>query len=137
MFWCGAKWNEESLLYFMDPYLLVTAIPLALQVKQPQIENTWEKIAEICKKENLNLLCIRQLLAFPSGSGGKEFASKQETQVQSQGQEDPLEKGIATHSSILGWRITWTEEPGGLQSIGSQRVRHYGAINTGSYLHSF
>lgn len=54
MFWCGAKWNEESLLYFMDPYLL-TAIPLALQVKQPQIENIWEKIAEISKKENLNL----------------------------------------------------------------------------------
>ena len=76
MFWCGAKWNEESLLYFMDPYLLVTAIPLALQVKQPQIENIWEKIAEICKKENVNLLCIRQLLAFPGGSGGKEFACK-------------------------------------------------------------
>ena len=76
MFWCGAKWNEESLLYFKDPYLLVTAIPLALQVKQPQIENIWEKIAEICKKENLNLLCIRQLLAFPGGSGGKESACK-------------------------------------------------------------
>ena len=78
MFWCGAKWNEESLLYFKDPYLLVTAIPLALQVKQPQIENIWEKIAEICKKENLNLLCIRQLLAFPGGSGGKESACKAE-----------------------------------------------------------
>ena len=52
----------------------------------------------------------------------KNLPAKQETQVQSQGQEDPLEKGIATHSSILGWRITWTEEPGGLQSIGSQRA---------------
>ena len=40
------------------------------------------------------------------------------------GQEDPLEQGMATHSSILAWRIPWTEEPGGLQSIGSQRVRH-------------
>ena len=40
------------------------------------------------------------------------------------GQEDPLEKVMATHSSILAWRIPWTEEPGGLQSIGSQRVRH-------------
>ena len=40
------------------------------------------------------------------------------------GQEDPLEKGMATHSSVLAWRIPWTEEPGGLQSMGSQRVRH-------------
>ena len=48
----------------------------------------------------------------------------QETQVQFQGQEDPLEKGMATHSSILAWRIPWTEEPGWLQSVGLQRVRH-------------
>ena len=48
----------------------------------------------------------------------------QETQVQSQDQEDPLEKGMATHSGILAWRIAWTEEPGGIQSMGSQRVGH-------------
>ena len=48
----------------------------------------------------------------------------QETQVRSLGQEDPLEKGMATHSSILAWRTPWTEEPGGLQSLGSKRVRH-------------
>ena len=48
----------------------------------------------------------------------------QETGVQSLDQEDPLQKGIATHSSILAWRIPWTEELGGLQFIGSQRVRH-------------
>ena len=48
----------------------------------------------------------------------------QETQVPSLGWEDPLEKGIVTHSSILAWKIPWTEEPGGLQSVGSQRVRH-------------
>ena len=47
-----------------------------------------------------------------------------ETQVQPLGQEDPLEEGMATHSSILAWRIPWTEEPGGLQSIGLQRVGH-------------
>ena len=46
----------------------------------------------------------------------------QEAQVQSLGREDPLEKGMATHSSILAWEIPWTEEPGGLQSMGSQRV---------------
>ena len=48
----------------------------------------------------------------------------QETGVQSLGQEDPLEKGMATYSSVLAWRIPWTEEPGGPQSVGSQRVRH-------------
>ena len=45
-------------------------------------------------------------------------------QVQSLGREDPLEEGMATHFSILAWRIPWTEEPGGLWSIGSQKVRH-------------
>ena len=48
----------------------------------------------------------------------------QETRVQSLGWEDPLEKEMATHSSILAWEIPWTEEPGSLQSIGSHRVRH-------------
>ena len=48
----------------------------------------------------------------------------QETQVQSLGQEDPVEKEMATHSSILAWEILWTEEPGRLWSMGSQRVRH-------------
>ena len=48
----------------------------------------------------------------------------QETWVRSLGQEDSLEKGMAIHSSILAWRISWTEKPGRLQSMGSQRVRH-------------
>ena len=47
-----------------------------------------------------------------------------ETRVRSLGQEDPLEKEMATHSSIRAWKIPWTEEPGRLQSMGSQRVRH-------------
>ena len=54
----------------------------------------------------------------------------QETQIWFLGWEDPLEKGMETHSSILAWRIPWTEEPGGLRSIGSQRVRHDWATNT-------
>ena len=54
----------------------------------------------------------------------KDPSAMQETQVQSLGWEDPLENGMATHSSILTWRIPWTEEPGGLQSMGLQRVRH-------------
>ena len=48
----------------------------------------------------------------------------QETRLRSLGQEDPLEKGIATHSSILAWRIPWTEELGGLRSMGLQKVEH-------------
>ena len=54
----------------------------------------------------------------------KNLPAKWETQVRSLGQEDPLEKGMATHSGILALRIPWTEEPGGLQSMGSQRVGH-------------
>ena len=54
----------------------------------------------------------------------KNLPAMQETQVQSLGLEDPLEKEMATHCSILAWRITWTEEPGGLQSMASQRVGH-------------
>ena len=54
----------------------------------------------------------------------KNLPAMQKTQVQSLGWEDALEKGMATHSSILAWRIPWTEESGGLQSMGSQRVGH-------------
>ena len=52
----------------------------------------------------------------------KNLPAMQETQVQLLSQEDPLEKGIATHSSFLAYRIPWPEEPGGLQSMGSQKV---------------
>ena len=55
----------------------------------------------------------------------KNLPAVQETWVQSLGQEDTLEKDMATHSSILAWRIPWTEEPGGLQLCGHKRVRHY------------
>ena len=54
----------------------------------------------------------------------KSLLAKQETWVRFLGQEDPLEKEMATHSSILAWKIPWTEEPGGLQSKGSQKVGH-------------
>ena len=54
----------------------------------------------------------------------KNLPAKLDTRVRPLGQEDPLEKGMATHSSILAWKIPWVEEPGGLQSIGLQRVGH-------------
>ena len=58
--------------------------------------------------------------AFPGGSAGKESACNAGDPVQSLDQEDPLKEEMATHSSILAWRIPWTEEPGGLQSIALQ-----------------
>ena len=60
-----------------------------------------------------------------------------ETQVQSQGQENPLEKGIMTHSIILTWRIPWTKEPGGLHSMDSQRVRYDWVTNTLSLIQNY
>ena len=63
---------------------------------------------------------------FPGSSGIKNPPAMQEIQVNSLVWEDPLEEGMATHSSILAWRIPWTEEPDGLQLIGLQRVRHDG-----------
>ena len=62
--------------------------------------------------------------AFLSAQMVKTLPPKQETWVRSLVLKDPLEKGMATHSSILAWRIPWTEEPGELQSMGSQEVRH-------------
>ena len=52
----------------------------------------------------------------------KRLSAMRETRIQALGQEDPLEKEMATHSGILPWEISWTEEPGGLESMGSQRV---------------
>jgi len=60
----------------------------------------------------------------------KNPRAMQETQVRSQGWEDPLEKGMETHSSILAWKILWTEDPAGLQSMGLQKVEHNWAANT-------
>ena len=58
---------------------------------------------------------------FPGGSVVQNLPPRQETQVRPLSREDPLEREMATHSSILAWRIPWTEEPGGLQSMGSQK----------------
>ena len=67
---------------------------------------------------------IKGLLGFSVTQTVKNPPAMWETWVQSLSWEDPLEKEMATHSSILAWRIPWIEEPGGLQSMGSQRIRH-------------
>ena len=75
-------------------------------------------------------ICLTKILWKLTGRASlvaqrlKRLPAMQETWVQSLGREDPLEKEMAIHSSILAWRIPWTEEPGGLQSTGSQRVGH-------------
>ena len=66
---------------------------------------------------------IRICMGFPGRSVVNNLSAIQETQVQSLDPEDLREEGMATHSSILAWRIPWTEEPGGLQSMRLQRVR--------------
>ena len=74
-------------------------------------------------------------MGFPGGSDGEECLQCRWPQVRSLGREDSLEKRMAIHSSIPACRIPWTEEPGGLQLIGSQRVGHDWAANTSTFFH--
>ena len=67
---------------------------------------------------------VTDIGGFPVAQRLKHLPAMRETWVRSLGWEDSLEKEMATHSSILAWRIPWIEEPGGLQSTGSERVRH-------------
>ena len=67
------------------------------------------------------VFAVTFILGFPGGSVVKNSSAKQETWVQLLSQEDPLEKEMATHSSVLAWEIPWTEEPDGLQSMGSKK----------------
>ena len=86
-----------------------------------------------CYVFNWGVYWTRKLFPSPGNlpdPGFKPRSAIQETQIQSLGQEDLLEKRMATHSSILAWRISWTEEPGGLQFIALQRVGHDWAANT-------
>ena len=81
-----------------------------------------------CENLILKLNLTQEIRSFSGGTSGKELICQcrrhEKTRVRSLGWEDPLEEGVATYFSVLAWRIPWTEEPGGLQSIGSQRVRH-------------
>ena len=74
--------------------------------------------------KRLSSISSKVAKGFPDGSNGKKPAM-QETQVRSLGQDAPMEKGMASHSNIIAWRIPWTEDAGGPPSTGSQRVRHY------------
>ena len=81
---------------------------------------TWEEMRKKVKQRS----GIKPGVASLVAQRLKHLLAMWETRVQSLGREDPLEKEMATHSNILAWRIPWTEEPGGLQSTGSQRAGH-------------
>ena len=82
-----------------------------------------EQYENVCKSQEREH-GLRCELASLVAQRLKRLPGMQETQVRSLGREDPLEKAMATHSSTLAWRIPWREEPGRLQSMGSQRVGH-------------
>jgi len=91
-----------------------------LWIQKHNVATTWVSPT----LSELRLLCIAHHWDSLVAQMVKILPAMQETQVQSLGQEDPLEKEMATHSSILAWEIPWMEETGGLSSMGSQRVRH-------------
>ena len=81
----------------------------------------------LCADVSVKTGCVSHSTGFPGGSEVNNLPAMQEPQkmrVQSLGREGPLEEDMASHSSILTWRIPWAEEPGGPESIGLQRVRH-------------
>ena len=90
-------------------------VSLKLKLSSPKIKNPISTQINITHTQLWASLVVQKV---------KNLPAMQETWVQSLGQEDPLEKGMATHSSILAWRIPWTKEPGGLQFMGSKRVGH-------------
>ena len=102
----------HKMLRLYEKWLNGEIIIHKLHIEQEKNTFFFFKAALSCKRASLVAQMVKNLLAM------------QKTRVQSLGWEDLLEKGMATHSSILAWRNPWTEEPGGLQPMGSQRVGH-------------
>ena len=88
----------------------------------PKLKQNITKLFNITSLEEIRAPLVAQMV--------KNLPSVQETQVRSQGREDPLEKGTATHANVLAWRIPWTEDSGRLQSMELQRAGHNWATNT-------
>ena len=95
---------------------------MSVEYTSSHLFKCWDWWYHTCTKRPWKVLLLHKG-TFPGGSDSKESVVR-ETQVRSLGGEDPLEKRIATHSNILAWKIPWMEEPGRLQSMGSQRVGH-------------
>ena len=113
--------------------ILSSWFPFLLQTELPRWDQGVEEVFKVFLQRNsaskaTGFICkLSSHLGFPLTQSVKNQPAVQETLVRSLGQEDPLKKEMATHSSILVWRSPWTEEPGGLQSMGSKRVGHHWA----------
>ena len=140
--WAKEKWISKTKWSMTKPILFFS---------QFLFQNLWSNLLRLCRAkagrlaETVSWCPCALSLAHCPGQCGPELSmhmpwavaqsvrilpAMRETRVQSLGWEDTPEKGMATHSIILAWRIPWTEEPGGLQSTGSQRVRHDWVTNT-------
>ena len=122
----------SSHLILCRPLLLLPPVPSSIRVFSN--ESTLRMRHYIIPNTTILLChhyCVYSVLHYTSllAQTIKSLSAMQETWVQSQGWEDPLEENMATPSSILAWRIPWTEDPGRLQSMGLQRVRHNWAPN--------
>ena len=105
--------------------MLVKAFPHSLLKKKRKEKKNAEHVKGMISEVRCYCLQLVSLLSSPSSFVTVQHSPvMQETWVPSLSQEDPLDKEMATHSSILAWEIPWTEEPGGLQSMRSQSVRH-------------
>ena len=143
MRWCSLK-NTKYPALKMGPKYRFFQINLGGYTVRPAVLSntghltqatyvTWNFLAATLKKEKkmkLILVTVTQKGAFLVAQMVKNLSAMQDTWIWSLGLEAPLEKGMATHSSILTWRIPWTEESGRLWSMGVQSVRHDWASNT-------
>ena len=99
-------------------------------ISGPECRNSCVWLPRIKAQRTFKSWGLTLVICLPVAQLVKILPAMQETWVQSVGWEDPLEKGMATHSSFLTWRITWTEESGGLQSMGLQTVKYYWTTNS-------
>ena len=142
---CSSKWMSESLSrvqLFVTPWTVACQVPLSMEFsRQEYCVLSCSNKTLLIETSTGAVLAHRSQFANPYSISWaslvvqtvKNLPATWETQAQNLSWQDPLEKGMATHSSILAWRIPWTEEPGGLQSMGSQRVRHDWATNLYTY----
>ena len=118
---CPFTWKNAELSYYKNNKKNISLSGFSIK------SSTWPMML------NKNLwikFMYRRWWTFLVAQMVKNLPAKQEMQVPSLHWEDPLKKGVATHSNVLAWRIPWTKEPGGLQSIESQRGKHYWVTNT-------
>ena len=122
---CLACMHGEHNVLLTNTLIVGQQISLGIQVWSRKRKQSWRRRKKKEKKQQqLIYWLLNTLITSLVAQTVKRLSTVRETWVWFLGREDPLEKEMATHSSILAWRTPWTEEPGGLQSMGSQRVGH-------------